>query len=172
MHQAAEAARLRRTAITTSEATATATAAAAATTAATATPAISATTTPVTAAIIAPGAATLAGHAIDDVVELAARHCAVGTLLALKHANQADLIDRATDDIERLEQTLRLLRLQPECFGDRADRGIWRCLCGRCCRCVALGGRCVGTFGGRVGGCLGGCLDGSIANVGDRRASH
>ncbi len=125
--EATEATRLRRATLAAESATtaASATAATAAITTAAATTTLP--TAATTATIIALGAAaTLSGDPIDDVMELAARHSAVRTLLALKHANQANLVDRSTDDVERFEEARGAIRLEPECFGNGTDRRIRR----------------------------------------------
>ena len=143
VHEAGEAARFVLLVATehaaTTAATATATAAAAATTAAIATAA---------AAIVA--ALLLAADAVDDVVELAARRGAVRAGLALVHAHEADLVDVATDDIERLEQALGALGLDADRRGDGLDRRI-----GGLRRLARLGGG-LATLGRRRG--LGGGL--------------
>jgi hypothetical protein len=90
-----------------------------ATTTAAATAAI---TTAAVTAIVAP--ALRAGDAIDHVVELAARDRAVRAFLALEHADPANLVDPITDDVERLDQTLRAIRLDADGLGDRLDDGI------------------------------------------------
>jgi len=156
VHEAAEAARLGRSAIA-SEATTTASTSAAAFATTTALTAVTAPIATVAAAIATP-----AGNAIDDVMELAARHRAVRTLLALEHAHQTHLIDRATDDVERFEQTRCAFGLQTECFGDRADRGVGDC------RGRGLGGCSVGRCS--VGGCSVGRVGGySVGRCSVRR---
>jgi len=127
--EAAEAARLRGTALA-----AESTAAAATATATTAT----AITTTATAAIIATFATTLTltGDAIDHEVKLAALDRTVRAGLALEHANEANLIDAIADDVERLDDPRRLVGLQASRLGD--------CLHDR----IVLGGRRgLGRFG-------------------------
>ena len=72
------------------------------------------------------------GDAIDDVVELAARDRAVRSLLALKHAHEANLVDAVTDDVECLEQARRAIRLNVQLRRERLhDRiALGRCRCG------------------------------------------
>ena len=153
--QAAEATRLRRAALS---AEPTATTAAATTAAAIATTAATITTTAVVATIVA--AALRAGDAIDHVVKLAAGDRAVRALLALEHADQADLIDAITDDVERLDQALRAIGLDADGLGDRLDDRI--VLGGRrrrgafglhrlgLARFARIGTACIGTLGDRL----------------------
>jgi hypothetical protein len=65
--------------------------------------------------------------AIDHVVKLAARHRAVRTLLALEHANEANVVEAIADDVERLEQTRRAIGLnvqrRRDCIGRRIRSG-------------------------------------------------
>lgn len=97
------------------------------TTAATATATISAAaTTAITAAVIAIATLLLTGDAIEHVVELAARHRAVRSGLALIHAHETNRFDVAADDVERFEQARRAIRLHAENGRDVIDRGIRR----------------------------------------------
>jgi hypothetical protein len=105
---------------TTATATATGTTTAA-TLAATAAATLAATTT---SAVIATRALRT-GDAIDHVVELAARDRAVRALLALEHANEANVVDAATDDVECLEEARGAIGLNAECGRDCTDRWIF-----------------------------------------------
>jgi hypothetical protein len=115
MHQRAEASRLvaiatRSTGTTGTAATATTATPAAITTAAAAT----ATTTIAATAIVTTTAARGSCDAIHDVVELATRDRVVRALLALIDADEAHLIDTVPDDVERLDQPRRAIRLHAE----------------------------------------------------------
>jgi hypothetical protein len=161
--EAAEATRLRRTAVA-AESTAAATATTTAAITAAATTAIA--TAAITCAIVAP--ALRAGDAIDDVMELAARDRAVRALLALEHADPANLIDTIADDVERLDQTLRAIRLNADRFGDRLHDGV---ILGRRRRGGAFGLHRLGLALGRFGGDFGGRFRGAFVGVARVRAT-
>ena len=153
--QAAEAARLRRTAIaaeataaaTTTPSTAIAAAAAAATAAITA----------ATAIIARTAAAGRTRDAIDDVVELAARDRVVRSLLALKHAHEAHLIDAIPDDVERFDQARCAIGLDAQRRRERLDMRIvlGRCRCALGHRGLLFAARLRFAIGGRIGGRVG-----------------
>ena len=128
LHEAAKATRL--VAITTratrTAGTATATTAAITTAAAAATTAITAAATAIITACTATITTRRRRDAIDHVVELATRDGAMRTRFALEHANETNLIDAITDDVERLEQTRGAIWLNTEGARDRVDRGV-RC---------------------------------------------
>lgn len=151
-----------------------------------------ATTTAATTALTTLASATFAtlvaaalrrtGDAIDHVVVLAARDRAVRTLLALEHANEANLIDAITDDVERLEQTLGAIRLHAERGCDGIGRRILRGRRGlRACFSCAVAARfasgvarcfdrCFATrFTARFASCVARCLDGRFSGLRSRR---
>ncbi len=133
---AAEATRLRGASLTTETTAAGATTATA--TAATATTAITAAATAAATGTVVTTRTLRACDAIDHVVKLAAGDRVVRTLLALEHADEPNLVDAITDDVEGLEQALRLVGLHVDRLGDGLDDRI------------VLGGRRSDGFFGRL----------------------
>jgi hypothetical protein len=130
---------------------ASATATTAATTAATAAAVTAATA--VAAASIVAAAPLRRRHAVDGVVELAARDRAVRPLLALEHANQANLVEPVADDVERLDHPGGPVRRDPHRARDRVGDRIGLLLDRRIAggRIGGIGGGRIGVGGGRVG---------------------
>ncbi len=104
--------------------------------------------------------------AIDHVVKLAPRDRVVRAFLALVDADQADLIDRVADDVERLEQARGAIGLDRQRGCDRLDHRI----CRRGRRVASFGGRRLGrrvaSFGGSFAA-FGGSF-GAFAGCGSR----
>jgi hypothetical protein len=84
------------------------------------------------------------GDAVDRVVELAAGDRAVRALLALEHADQADLVDAITNDIERFDHARGAVRLHTQRGGHRGDDRIGR----------LIRRRIGGAPGRRLGSCV------------------
>jgi hypothetical protein len=168
--EAAEATRLVAIATRTTRAagtTATATTAIATTAAATTT-AITAAATTIVAACTAAITTARRGNAIDHVVKLAARDGAVRTRFALEHANETNLIDAITDDVERLEQTRGAIGLNTERARNGIDRRIGRSGRSRCRFGTRVAGRLATRFGACVTTGFGSCF---AARFGSRFAA-